>query len=115
MPRGGPYKVHKWTDAGAAGSMTTTVPDFNKFFTALINHRGLTTESFKEMTSTQVMIRSKEQFGPDASIDSTGNDNIHLGYGLGLGIFYTPYGKAFFKEGHSDGLGHYTVCSPIKK
>lgn len=51
------------------------------------------------MTSTQVRIKSKSQFGPFAIVDSTGNDNIQLGYGLGVGVYHTPYGRAYFKEG----------------
>ena len=50
-----------------------------------------------------------------ANVDSTDNDNIQLGYGLGVGVFHTPYGKAYFKEGHSDGWGHYSVVYPGKK
>jgi hypothetical protein len=48
-------------------------------------------------------------------VDSTGNDSIKLGYGLGVGVFHTPYGRAFFKEGHDDGWEHYTVCYPDKQ
>jgi len=29
---------------------------------------------------------------------------------LGWGLYQTPYGKAFFKEGHADGFRNYTVC-----
>ena len=25
-------------------------------------------------------------------------------------MFFTPYGKAYFKEGHDDGVQSYTVC-----
>lgn len=34
--------------------------------------------------------------------------DIQSGYGLGVGVFHTAYGKAFFKEGHDDGWGRYT-------
>ena len=67
------------------------------------------------MTNLQVRIRSQRQFGPLSRVDSTDNDNIQLGYGFGVGVFKTPYGRAFFKEGHDDGWGHYTVCFPEKK
>src|ERR1700744_145372 len=95
--------------------MTTTLADYDKFFTALINQKGLTQKSFKEMTNMQIRIRSKTQFGPGAAVDSTGNDDIRLGYGLGFGVFDTPYGRAFFKEGHDEGWGHYCICYPDKK
>jgi hypothetical protein len=32
-----------------------------------------------------------------------------LSYGLGWDLYWTSYGKAFFKEGH-DGWRNYTVC-----
>ena len=113
--KGEAYKVGKRKEPNAAGSMSTTLNDFTKFYTALINHKNLTQNNFNEMTSTQVRIKSEAQFGPLAIIDSTGNDKIQLGYGLGVGVFHTPYGRAFFKEGHDDGWGHYSVCYPDKK
>jgi CubicO group peptidase (beta-lactamase class C family) len=112
---GEPYKLRKWKDASCAGSMTTTPGDFTNFFTAFINHKNLTQQSFNLMTNSQFRIRSRAQFGPLAQVDSTDNDNIRLGYGLGVGVFYTPYGRAFFKEGHDDGWGHYSIAYPDKK
>lgn len=113
--KGEPYELMKWKEAISGGSMTTTLEDFTKFYTALINSEGLSKKSFKEMTTTQVRIKSRSQFGPLAKIDSTDNDNIQLGYGLGVGVFITPFGRAFFKEGHDDGWGHYSICFPDKK
>lgn len=113
--KGEPYELMKWKEASAGGSMSTTLEDFTKFYTALISSKGLSKKSFTAMTSTQVRIRSKSQFGPLSKIDSTDNDNIQLGYGLGVGVFKTPFGRAFFKEGHDDGWGHYSICFPDKK
>ena len=87
--------------------MSTTLEDFTKFYTTLISGKRLLKKSFNDMTSTQIRIRSRSQFGPFAIKDSSDNDNIELGYGLGMGVFKTPYGRAFFKEGHDDGWGHY--------
>jgi CubicO group peptidase (beta-lactamase class C family) len=39
----------------------------------------------------------------------TENKAIRLSYGLGWGLYWSPYGKAIFKEGHDDGFRHYTV------
>ena len=113
--KGEPYDLFKWKEASAGGSMSTTLEDFTKFYTALISSKGLSKKSFTEMTSTQVRIKSRSQFGPLAIVDSTDNDNILLGYGLGVGVFKTPFGSAFFKEGHDDGWGHYSICFPNKK
>lgn len=113
--KGEPYELMKWNEASAGGSMTTTLDDFTKFYSAFISGKDLSKERFTEMTTTQLRIRSRSQFGPLAIIDSTDNDNIQLGYGLGVGVFNTPYGRAFFKEGHDDGWGHYSICYPDKQ
>jgi serine-type D-Ala-D-Ala carboxypeptidase/endopeptidase len=115
--KGEPYELLKWKEASAGGSMSTTLEDFTKFYTALIGSKGLSKKSFKEMTSQQIRIKSRSQFGPLAQIDSTDDDNIQLGYGYGFGVgtFTTPFGRAFFKEGHDDGWGYYSICFPDKK
>lgn len=113
--KGEHYELMKWREASAGGSMSTTLEDFTKFYTALISSTGLSKKSFEEMTNTQIRIKSRSQFGPLATIDSSDNDDIQLGYGLGVGVFHTPYGRAFFKEGHDDGWGHYSICFPDKK
>ena len=113
--KGEPYELDRWKEASAGGSMSTTLEDFTKFYTALISSKRLSKNTFKELTSQQVSIKSRRQFGTLAKIDSTDNDNIQLGYGLGVGTFKTPYGRAFFKEGHTDGWGHYSICFPDKK
>jgi CubicO group peptidase (beta-lactamase class C family) len=108
------YDFEKWEYAGASGTMCTNLDDYTKFFTAVMQQRGLKKESFNEMIRPQVRIKAKQQFGPNALIDNNDNDNIQLSYGLGFGVFVTPYGKAFFKEGHDDGWGHYSIIFPDK-
>ena len=95
--------------ANAAGSMQTTLRDFSTFMEAVIAGKGLTREAHKAMLSPQVRIHSAHQF-PTLSTETTDkNDPIRLSYGLGWGLYWTPYGKAFFKEGHDDGFRNYTV------
>lgn len=113
--KGAPYELMKWKEASAGGSMSTTFEDFIKFYTAMVNGKGLSKKIFREMTSRQIRIKSRSQFGPLALIDSTDNDNIELGYGFGVGTFTTKFGRAFFKEGHDEGWGHYAVCFPDQK
>jgi CubicO group peptidase (beta-lactamase class C family) len=113
--KGKPYPTFERDQPNAAGSMSTTLADFTKFYTALIQNQGITPQNFEEMTRKQVAIRSKRQFGPLANQDGPDNDAIGLGYGLGAGVFTTPYGNAFFKEGHGNGWQHYTICYPEKK
>ena len=111
---GMPYDFMHWQEASSAGSLCTTLNDYTKFFAALIQHKGLTKTTFDKLITPQVRIRSVKQFGPLALKDSTVNDGIKLGYGLGVGVFKTPYGRAFFKEGHDSGWGHYSVAYPDK-
>ncbi len=107
---GKPYNLHKRFKANAAGSLFASFDDYLKFYTALINQQGLSQSSFNEMFKPQIRIKARQQFGPEALINTTDNDPIQLSYGLGYGLFNTPYGRAFFKEGHDDGWQHYSVC-----
>ena len=63
----------------------------------------------------QITIRTIQQFGPLSMRDSTLNDHIQLGYGLGWGVLQTPYGVGAFKEGHGDGFQHYSIIFPDAK
>jgi CubicO group peptidase (beta-lactamase class C family) len=110
-----PTGYFKRVQPNAAGSMVTSFDDFLKFYAAILHQKGLKTSGFDEMFKPQIRIRSKQQFGPEALINTTDNDNIQLSYGLGFGVFNTPYGRAFFKEGHGDGWQHYCIAFPDKK
>ena len=96
--------------ADAAGSMKTTPADFARFMQAMLQGQGLRKETKGLMLSPQIQILSKHEF-PTLSPETTDeNNSIRLSYGLGWGLYSTPYGNAFFKEGHDDGLRHYAVC-----
>ena len=99
-------------DAGAAGSMGTTLADYSKFLTAVLNQKLLRKTSYEELFKRQVAIRSKQQFGPNALVETKDNEDIALGYGLGWGVFTTPYGMGAFKEGGSEGYQHYSIVFP---
>lgn len=111
---GKPYELMRWQEASAGGSMSTSLSDYVKFYTALLQHQGLHASSFQEMIRPQVRIRSKRQFGPEAWVDGPDNDSIQLSYGLGVGLLHSPKGWAFFKEGHDAGWGHYCISYPAK-
>jgi len=96
--------------ADAAGSMTTTVRDFAKFMQAMMSGQGLSKRMHGQMLSPQIAIQSKHQFPSLENEITEENKGIRLSYGLGWGLYWTPYGKAFFKEGHSDGWRNYSVC-----
>jgi len=103
----GPQRRKK---AGAAGSMLTTPADFALFMQAMMKGTGLRKETREMMLSPQIQILSKHEFPPLATATTDENKAIKLSYGLGWGLYWTPYGKAFFKEGHDDGWRNYTVC-----
>jgi len=95
--------------ADAAGSMQTTLADFARFIEGLAQGKGLKKQTRALMFSPQVRISTRTQF-PSLTTEITDRNNaIRLSYGLGWGLFWTPVGKAFFKEGHDDGWQHYTV------
>jgi len=96
--------------ADAAGSMLTTPADFALFMQAVLEGQGLRKETKVLMLTPQIQILSKHEF-PTLSAETTDeNEPVRLSYGLAWGLYWTPYGKAFFKEGHDDGWRHYTVC-----
>jgi CubicO group peptidase (beta-lactamase class C family) len=99
----------KRSHADAAGSMLTTTSDFARFVQAAMLGKGLR-KARAEMLSPQIQILSKRQFPSLATETTDENKAIRLSYGLGWGLYWTPYGRAFFKEGHDDGWRNYTVC-----
>ncbi|WP_200975492.1 serine hydrolase [Echinicola sp. 20G] len=98
----------------AAGSMDTTPEDYAKFIQAMLARKGLSSSAFEEMFTSQIAIKSKQQFGENRWKVTDENAAIDLSYGLGWGIYQTPYGKAVFKEGHMDGWEHYAIFYPTK-
>jgi CubicO group peptidase (beta-lactamase class C family) len=97
-------------EADAASSMQTTPDDFARFFEAVFEGKGLPKKMRDLMLSPQIQIFSKHEFPSLATETTEENKPIRLSYGLGWGLYWTPYGKAFFKEGHDEGWRHYTVC-----
>jgi CubicO group peptidase (beta-lactamase class C family) len=96
--------------ADAAGSMQTTPRDFARFLEAVMSGERLTKKTRELMLSPQIQILSKHQF-PSLVFEPTDeNKAIRLSYGFGWGLYWTPYGKAFFKEGHTEGWRNYAVC-----
>ena len=103
------------SDARAAGSMDTTISDYAKFIQAVMQGKGLPSRFKNEMLTPQIQIYSRQQFPTPSSETTQENRAIKLSYGLGWGLFRTPFGKAYFKEGHDDGWENHSVCFPDKK
>jgi len=100
----------KRQNADAAGSMQTTIGDFTRFMQAVMLGQGVEKKIWEQMLSPQIQIMSKHEFPSLASETTDENKGIRLSYGLGWGLYWTPYGRAFFKEGHDEGWRNYTVC-----
>jgi CubicO group peptidase (beta-lactamase class C family) len=100
----------KRKNANAASSMQTTIGDFALFMQAVMKGYGIGKKTREQMLSPQISIFSKHEFPTLATETTDENKAIRLSYGLGWGLYWTPYGEAFFKEGHEEGWRNYAVC-----
>jgi CubicO group peptidase (beta-lactamase class C family) len=100
----------KRTRPHAAGSMQTTLDDYATFLSALMQGKMLDAKTSAEMLRPQIAIHSAHQFPSLTTETTTANDALHLSYGLGWGLYSSPYGRAFFKEGHDEGWRHLALC-----
>ena len=95
--------------ADAASSLFTTISDYALFVQGVMHGDELSEATWHEMLSPQIRIHSKHEF-PSLSADVTNeNDDIELSYGLGWGVFRSPLGPVFFKEGHDNGWYNHAV------
>lgn len=101
-------------EAGAAGSMETTPVDYSKFLEHILSLTSQGSSITEMMFSTNIEIKSKKQFGPQALETTSNNKTVGLNYGLGWGLLNTPHGKGVFKEGHGEGFQHYSILFPEK-
>jgi len=99
---GKPLAHARRTTAGAAGSMDTTVHDYARFLAAVLRGDGLSAASARAMLSPQIAIVSPQEFPSHWLGETEVNRAIGLSYGLGWGVYTSPLGRAFFKEGHDD-------------
>ena len=95
--------------ASAAGSMQTTLRDYAQFVQGVLSGAIPHKEERQIMLSPQIEINSKHEFPSLSDETTTANRATHLAYGLGWGLYFTPYGEAFFKEGNDEGWRHYVV------
>lgn len=102
--------------AGAAGSMETTIADYATLVASVMQSKGLMARAKQQMVRARVTIPFKAQFDPLATVLTDANKAaIKLAYGLGWGAFETPYGHAYFKEGHNDGWENHSVVFDDQK
>ncbi|MHA6278611.1 serine hydrolase [Salinimicrobium sp. CAU 1759] len=106
------YKKDKDNEPRSPSTMETTFEDYNTFLIAVLNRELLSNESWNEIFSPQIRIRTLRQFGPLAQEEGDLNDDIELSCGLGSEVFKTPYGWGVSKGGHGSGFQHYSVVFP---
>jgi CubicO group peptidase (beta-lactamase class C family) len=94
----------------AAGSMDTTLEDFAQLAAAMVRGEGLSPAAYASWLQPQIRIRSVQQFPTMGLPDSADNDGIGLAYALGVGVYQSPQGPAWFKEGHDDGTNNLLLC-----
>jgi CubicO group peptidase (beta-lactamase class C family) len=95
---------------GAAGSMDTTARDWSRFLAGVVNGDGLSARAKAEMIRLQISINSVSEFPTLSTQTTDAYKSIHLGYGTGWGVYDSPYGHAFFKEGYDNGTRNYALC-----
>ncbi|MGC4038208.1 MAG: serine hydrolase domain-containing protein [Chitinophagaceae bacterium] len=106
----------KRNEAHAAGSMETTIADYTRFMSAVLQGKRVSAKEKQEMLSPQIAIKYSNWVFPPVEKDSIADyRKIGLSYGLGWGLMNTTNGKTFFKEGHIDGWQHYAIGFPDKK
>jgi CubicO group peptidase (beta-lactamase class C family) len=103
------------TKVRALGSMDTTITDWSRFLAGVVRGDGLAAAARAEMIRRQVAIHSATQFPTWSERTTQVYDSIRLGYGLGWGVFETPFGHAFFKEGHDEGTANYALCVELRR
>lgn len=108
------YGSERRESSRAAGSMSTTASDYARFMINLMTEKGLKKNSYKQLLSPQIAVKSKRGFGPLRDSLTGENDAIRLSWGLGIGLFQCPYGKGIFHTGHGDANQNYAVAFPEK-
>mgnify|MGYP006141054725 CR=1 FL=1 len=108
------YGSERRQSSRAAGSMSTTASDYARFYIQLMSGKGLSKENLQQMLSSQIAVTSQRGFGSLRDSLTHENDAIKLAWGLGIGLFQSPYGKGFFHTGHGDANQNYAVAFPEK-
>ncbi|RDD83560.1 class A beta-lactamase-related serine hydrolase [Dyella tabacisoli] len=96
--------------ARAAGSMDTTISDYAKLLAGMVRGDGLSAKTHAEWLKPVQRIRSIQQFPTLDTATTTDNDGIKLSYALGVAVYQSPQGPAWFKSGHEEGTNNLALC-----
>lgn len=102
------------TGARAAGSAASDIHGMALFVRAAMRGEGLSDKAREAMFSPSIRIRSVRQFPTLDEGTTTRDDAIELSYGIGVGVFKSPHGRAWFKEGNDNGFRNHMVVFPEK-
>ena len=94
----------------AAGSMDATPRDYAQLLAAMVRGEGLGTRARAEWLKPVQRIRSVQQFPTLDTATTHDNDGIDLSTALGVTVFQSPQGQAWFKTGHDDGTNNLALC-----
>ena len=90
--------------------METTPRDYATFLSALMRGEVLSPATRDKMLSSQIRIHSAHQFPSLTLGHTTAYDPDRAELRIGWGLYKSPYGPAFFKEGHDDGWRNLALC-----
>ena len=99
----------------AAGSMDSTIKDYANFLAGFMRGEGISADARREMLRPQIAITSAHQFPTLDTATNPENEKIGLSAGLGMVLFQSSHGPAFFKGGHNDWTGNMAICVETKK
>jgi CubicO group peptidase (beta-lactamase class C family) len=79
--RGKPYETTKNKTANGADDLLTTIEDYGKFLTSVMNGKGLSKKVFDDMITHQVETKNGKHFGLGFEIYDFGNGEYALSHG----------------------------------
>lgn len=94
----------------AAGSMDTTPRDFANLVAAMTRGDGLSKATHARWLTPLQRIRSVQEFPTLDTATTKDNDAIALSTALGVVVYQSPQGPAWFKSGHDDGTNNIALC-----
>ena len=94
----------------AAGSMDTTPRDYAQLLAGMVRADGLGAKARAEWLKPVQRIRSVTQFPTLDTATTHDNDGIRLSTALGVTVYQSPRGTAWFKTGHDDGTNNLAFC-----
>ncbi len=94
-----PFLVKMRGEENAAGSLLTSISDYAQFLAAVMSGKGIDPTVRAEMLRPQVLVTSRQLFGPLALEKSAKNDEPGVSWCLGWAHQRTSRGEAWFHVG----------------